>query len=164
MKIHWSEDPSKAPKSSFTKHLNNQAKINNSFILGTSNTSNSSNSLRFYDVFWKSGCCNNLTVSGDPKSASRPICATSLKRYKNNGLDSNSTSWDASRGTKMSILPRTCAKSCLPRQEPIFGNLRKCQYFLRNFNTFEFSTSEMLIFPKEFQYFWVLNFRNDNIS
>jgi hypothetical protein len=92
MKIHWSEDPSKAPKSSFTKHLKNQAKINNSFILGTSKTSKSSKSHRFYNVFWKPSCGNHLTVSGDPKSASRPIFATSLKRYKNTGLDTNSTS------------------------------------------------------------------------
>ena len=109
MKIHWSGDPSKAPKSSFTKHIKNQAKINKSFILGTSKTSKSSKS--FYNVFWKPSCGNHLTVSGDPKSASRPIFATSLKRYKNTGLDTNSTSWDASRGTNMSILPRTCKKS-----------------------------------------------------
>ena len=82
MKIHWSEDPSKAPKSSFTKHLKNQAKINKSFILGTSKTSQPSKSHRFYNVFWTPSCGNHLTVSGDPKSASRPIFATSLKRYK----------------------------------------------------------------------------------
>jgi hypothetical protein len=92
MKIHWSEDPSKAPKSSFTKHPKNKAKINTSFILGTSKTSNSSTSHRFYTVFWKPSCGNHLTVSGDPKSASRPIFATSLKRYQNTGLDTNSTS------------------------------------------------------------------------
>ena len=164
MKIHWSEDPSKAPKSSFTKHLKNQAQINKRFILGTSKTSTSSTSHRFYNLFWTPSCGNHLTVSGDPKSASRPIRATSFERYKNNGLDSNSISSDASRGTNVSILPRTCAKSRLPRQEQIFWNSQKWHYFPDNFNTFEFSTSEMAIFPKEFQYFWVLDLRHVNIS
>ena len=92
MRIHWSEYPSTAPTSSFTKHQSNPAKINNSFIIGTSNTSTCSISHRFYTVFWKSNFGNHLTVSGDPKSASRPILATLLRRYKNNGLDTHSTS------------------------------------------------------------------------
>ena len=75
----------------------------------------------FIAFFLKSSFGNHLTVSGDPKSASRPIFATSLKRYTNTGLDTNSTSWDASQGTKMSILARTCAKSRLPRPEPNFS-------------------------------------------
>ncbi len=40
---------------------------------------------------------------------------------------------------------------------------QKFRYFLWNFNTFEFSASEMRIFPLEFQYFWILNRRNANI-
>ncbi len=43
--------------------------------------------------------------------------------------------------------------SSLPRQEPIFGNPQKCRYFQWNFTTFEFSTSEITIFPMDFQYF-----------
>jgi hypothetical protein len=58
----------------------------------TSKTSKSSKSLKFCNIFWKPSCGNHLTVSGDPKSASRPIFATSLKRYTNTGLDTNSTS------------------------------------------------------------------------
>ena len=43
----------------------------------------------------------------------------SLKCYKNNGFGSDLTSWDASQGAKMSILPRTCAKSRLPRPSQV---------------------------------------------
>ncbi len=83
-----------------------------------SKASNSSKSHRFYNVFWTSSFCSTLAVSGDPKTASRTIFTASLKRYRNKGLDSNSTSWDAFQGTNMSILPRTCAKSRLPCTEP----------------------------------------------
>ncbi len=86
MKIHWSGDPSKAPKSSFTKHIENQAKINKSFILGTSKTSNSSKSHRFYNVCWKLSCGNHQTVS-------LPLAQDRFTLYCNVGLTLYCACW-----------------------------------------------------------------------